>query len=820
MTKTTHLILAMLAFLLAPVLARADVPLPTGGSLKQVDFERHVMGLLSKTGCNSGSCHGSFQGKNGFRLSLFGYEPAFDHAAITRDNLGRRVDVQNPENSLLLTKATGAISHEGSMRFSRGSWAYDVFQEWISRGASWSPGSGTVEKLTVTPSDFAIVPQGETLQIRVSASFADGTEEDITAFCDFRVSDDAIASASPLGLVTAARTGDAGLMILYRGSVEAIRVLVPAPPIKGGYPKVPAVNYIDQEVFAKLKLLNMVPSNLASDEQFLRRVTIDTIGQLPSPDDVREFLADKSPNKREKLIDRLLSHPLHSAIWATKLSDITGNSTDALERPIGLQPRRSQLWHEWLRKRVQDNVPYDQIVRDILTATSLDDMSPKEYIEFVNKMDKAIDPAGNANDLSGGSGFGTIYPEKKTLDLFWRRHLTVPIELWSEKVAAAFMGVRLECAQCHKHPTDRWTQEEYWAFANVFAQVTFFPNQSSSIEIRDLVEEENTARKTNYAKFSFRNNNYLNPVREMFVSDRSTGRARKANPATGLTPSPRALGGPEIPHESGKDTRAALAKWLTTQDNPYFARSFVNRVWAHYFGIGLVNPVDDFSVANPPTNPRLLDALARNFAESGFDLRKLERTLLMSRTYQLSYDDNPSNKFDTNNYSRAYIRPLMAEQVVDILNSALNVSEIFTGVDEAPAGTKMIEVGASKIADTNLAYVLRIFGRPQRTTACDCERALEPALPQALFRMTDQTLLAKFNDPKGRVRSIVQAISSSEEQVDELFLATLTRYPTPKEKADALAHMKTKSVDSKSQVEALNALLWALINTREFILNH
>ena len=818
MTTSWRATLALIAFLAMPAFARAGVPLPTGGSLEKVDFERHVMGLLSKVGCNMGSCHGSFQGKNGFRLSLFGYEPAFDHAAITRDNFGRRVDVVSPENSLLLTKGSGSMAHDGGMRFGKDSWVYNVLREWLRTGATWTPESGKVAELTVTPGDFAIVPTGGTLQLKVTAKFADGSTEEITPFCDFKISDDAIATVSPLGLVTASRTGDAGLMVLYRGTVQALRVLVPAPDLPGGYPTTPAVNYVDREVFAKLKLLNMVPSNLASDEQFLRRVTIDTIGQLPTPDEVRAFLADKSPDKRTKLIDKLLAHPLHAAVWATKLSDITGNNTDALERPTQLQPRRSQLWHDWIRKRVQDNMPYDELVRNILTATSLDDMTPAEYVAFANAVDKGLDPTEGArnNQAGGGSGFRSIYKDKKTLDLFWRRQAQVPIELWGEKVAAAFMGVRLECAQCHKHPTDRWTQDEYWAFANVFAGVSANQNTFSSKDVKAAVDKENAARRERYTGKQPGNQNL---VREMFFVTARNNRA-KPNPATNVTPLPKALGGPELPPAQEGDTRIALTTWLVAKDNPYFARSFVNRVWAHYFGIGLVNPVDDFSVANPPTNPRLLEALAKDFADSGYDLRRLERTILISRTYQLSYDDNASNKFDKNNYSRAYIRPLMAEQVVDVLNSALGVDEKFTVQDDAPVGTKMVEVGASKINNVNLAYVLRIFGRPPRTTACDCERAMEPALPQALFRMTDATLLAKFNESKGRVQTLIRSKSKPEDQVDELFLATLTRYPTPREKTEAVAHLTSHSTDLQGKVTALTDILWALINTREFILNH
>ncbi len=793
-----HLSYALAFCLFAPAVASAQVALPTGGTLKQADFERHIMGLVSKVGCNSGSCHGSFQGKGGFRLSLFGYEPSMDYTALSRDNLGRRINLVNPEESLVLSKATGQVAHDGGMRFGKDTWVYNVFREWIRSGAKWTPGSGKIEKLEVIPGEFALLTDNKPLQLRVNAKFADGSTEDITPFCDFKISDDSIASLTPLGLLTPLQPGDAGLTVLYRGSVQALRVLVPSPGRPGDYPKVPEVNFIDTEVFAKLKRMNVIPSDVAPDDMFLRRAYIDLIGQLPTAEEVRAFLADKSPKKREKLIDKLLEHPLHAALWATKLSDVTGNNTQALENPVQTQPRRSQMWQDWLRKRIAENSPYDQLVRDIVTATSRDGKSPEEWVEFVKKIDE-----------QSVKNFTTDYPEKKTLDLFWRRQQQVPIEIWGEKVAVAFMGIRLECAQCHKHPTDRWTQEEYWAFANLFSSVTFTNNQYSDPSVKKIVDAENTARKGENAK-----NNQILLVREMFVSDRGRG---KPNPATGTVPTPKALGGPEIVAGRGEDARVKLAEWITAPDNAFFARSFVNRVWAHYFGIGLINPVDDFSMANPPTNARLLEALANEFVKSGFDIRKLEKNILMSRTYQLDYATNTTNKFDTNNFSHAYVRPLMAEQVVDVLNSALGVTESFSTQDGgAPAGTKVIEVGTSRISNQSLAYALRIFGRPPRTTACDCERAAEPALPQVLFRMTDTSILAKFTDKNGRVAEWAKSKLTDEELVEELFLSTLSRLPNATEKAEAVKHL----AETNGRQTAITDLVWALVNTREFILNH
>ncbi len=783
------------------------VDLPSGGKVETVDFERHVMGLLSKVGCNAGSCHGSFQGKNGFRLSLFGYQPDFDFAALTRDNLGRRVNVQKPDESLLLLKGAGRMPHDGGMRFGKGTWIDSIFRTWIEQGAKHTPGSGKIEELTLNPPDFAVLAVDKTLQIKVTAKFSDGTSEDITPFCDFKFSDDAIGAVSPFGVVSARQPGDAGLTVLYRGSVRAIRVLVPAPGKLGAvYPDFQPVNDIDREVFAKLRLLNMVPAEASGDLEFLRRVTIDTIGVLPAPDDIRKFLADTSADKRAKKIGELLKHPLHAALWATKLSDITGNNTVALEQPNGvIQNRRSQMWHDWLRKRIDDNAPYDTLVRDILTATTGDGRKTEEWFEVAKKLDEQLE-----------KGFESDYADKKTLDLFWRRQQAVPIEQWGEKVAAAFLGVRLECAQCHKHPTDRWTQDDYWGFANVFAPVVFGKNQYSTPDAKKLADVENAKRKE-AATAGGKANAQFPAISEMYFSTLVPSAkvpASKSIPMTTRTVGSKALGGPDLKHVTGIDTRAKLWEWMVSEGNPFFAKSFVNRVWAHYYGVGLVNPVDDFSQANPPTNARLLDALAKDFTDSGYDLRQLETAILLSRTYQLSAKANDTNKYDKNNFARSYVRPLMAEQVVDVLNSGIGVDEAFAA--DAPAGKKMTEVGASRLNNPNLAYVLRIFGRPGRTTACDCERAMEPALPQTLFRLTDPSLAAKLTLPTNRAHTLAKSKKSNDEAVEELFLGTLSRFPTDAEKADALNYIAAEKI----RAAGLQDVLWALINTREFILNH
>jgi hypothetical protein len=793
----------------------AAVELPGGGKVEKIDFERHVMGLFGKSGCNSGSCHGSFQGKNGFRLSLFGYEPWRDFAALTRDIQGRRTDLVNPDNSLLLQKATGAIKHEGGARFSRGSWQYNIIREWIAQGAHWTKDSGKVVSLSMTPKEYIFCESGKTVQVRVSAKFSDGSEEDITPFCDYRVQDDAVATLNITGLVTAAKPGDSGLAISYRGNVISARILVPAQVQPGfQFPKVAEVNYIDREVLAKLKQLNMVPSELASDTEFLRRIYVDTIGSLPSPEEIRAFLDDKSPNKREKKIDELLAHPLHAALWATKLSDITGNNTQALEAPNQLQTVRSQQWHEWLRKRIADNMPYDEIVKGILTATSREGMSPEEWLKQVDKIDTGMVKTTETGAKPGGAmqpNFDSVglYAERKTLDLFWRRQQPVTPDQWGQKVAAAFMGVRLECCECHKHPTDRWTQTDYRSFANVFAQVVYAKNQFSTPETKKLVDALNMERRGGDAK---KNANQVIAVGELFLG--TGGKGLMNDVESGKPLPPKAPLGPELDPKKSKDIRVDLYEWLRSPDNPFFARSFMNRMWAHYTGVGLVEPVDDFSLANPPTNARLLEALAKDFIDSKFDIRAMEKRVLMSRTYQLSAKPNETNKFDKNNYARAYIRPMMAEVTVDVLNVALGVPEA-VGTD-VPANKRIIEIGSSRFGNQSVAYALRIFGRPPRTTACDCERVADPALPQTLYRMTDQAILGKLRLGTNRVNTLLKSKKSDDEILDELFLATLTRLPSADEKQAFAEHRK----EEKDRAAAFTDTMWALINTREFVLNH
>jgi hypothetical protein len=778
----------------APGAPAGAIRLPGGAELPQVDFERHVVSLLAKAGCNTGACHGSFQGKGGFRLSLFGQDADKDFRALTRDGEGRRLNRYDPDQSVMLLKATGQVSHGGGRRIDPHSWQYQILRDWVAGGCRRAPGAGTVTRLDVTPAEYSFLRPGETADLTVRAVFADGTTADVAAFSEFRVKDDTVAAVSPFGQVQALRPGDTAVIATYRGTMQAVRVFVPVPAAEGAaYPPVPEASFIDREVFAKLRHLNIVPSDLSGDAEFLRRVTIDTIGSLPMPDEVRSFLADKSPDKRQRKIEELLAHPRHAALWATKFCDITGCNVDVMDSPPEVRATRARMWHDWFRRRVAADVPYDQIVKGVLLATSRDGADLKTWIG----REVAWDQAAHA-------GSASTYAERDTLDLFWRRvegQDFFPLEKMAEQTAAAFLGVRLECAQCHKHPFDRWTQLDYRSYANVFSRVRFESSPELTATTVDLLD----ARRKRPAPQA---GPALPRLREVYIGDPRL--RRMTHPDTGWTLKPKAPGGPEL--DDARDPRAALFEWLVRPDNPYFAPSFVNRVWAHYFGVGLVDPVDDFSQANPPTNARLLDALAQDFIAHGFDIRHLERTVLNSRTYQLTALPNATNRRDRTNYSHAYARPLMAEVVLDGLNDALGATEDF-GAD-APPGSRAIEVATNRVRSPHAARVFRVFGRPARSTACDCERPTEPALPQTLYLMSDPALLQKVTS--GRLQALLAGGRPDAEVIDELFLATLSRFPDEREKQAALDRLRG-AADRRT---GYSDVVWALINTREFVLNH
>jgi hypothetical protein len=667
-----------------------------------------------------------------------------------------------------------------------------VIRAWIADGARRDPARPAPRAIEIRPPESRLVRPGATGRLAVVACFADGTEADVTAFCDLRVRDTEVADVSNTGVMRGLRPGDTAVVATYDGLVAAARVLVPTGRTVL-VPDVPASDLIDREVYAKLRALGIESSGPAEDAEFLRRVTLDVIGTLPTPGEVRTFLADGSCDKRSRTIDRLLAHPMHAALWATHYLDITGCDVNAMEGPPELHARRARLWHDWFRARFAANIPYDRIARGVLCATSRDGRDARAWARREAEQTRKLRDGGE-----------TDYANRPRLDLFWRRLVNgevAPVEPLAERVATTFLGIRIECAQCHKHPFDRWTQADYRSFANIVADVQFGLAPDGIAAVAALLDERRKADPKGA----------LPPIprlREVYLLPRSS--RRLANPDTGRPLAPRALGGPELPDDG--DPRERLFDWLAAPDNPYFARSFVNRVWAVYFGAGLVEPVDGFSVTNPPSNPRLLDALAADFVAHGYDIRRLERRILNSRAYQRSSQPVAGNLDDRGNFARSMPRPLMAEVLVDAINAALGVPGDF-GPD-APKGSRAIEIATNQAESPDLARAFRAFGRPARAAVCDCERPKAPALTRTLFLMTDDALLAKLK--AGRVGALAGSDRCDEEAVEELFLAALSRPPSGDEARSALDHLRT----SPDRASGLADVLWALINTREFVLNH
>ena len=769
------------------------ISMPGGAKLEQVDFERHIMGVIGLMGCNSGACHGSFQGRGGFRLSLFGYDFEMDHQAISE-----YIDTEDPEASYLLEKATLATDHGGGKRFDEASWQYQVIRRWVADGGLHLSDTGKVQSLVASPSQMYFERVDELSQLKVIATYSDGLSENVTSFCDFRMIDDYVANVTSSGMVQSLRPGDTAIVAQYRGQIVSAQVLVSAPLDKDFiYPKIESTNRIDQLVQGKLRLLNVVPSRRADDFEFIRRVFIDTIGRLPNLDEIRVFRDDSNPLKRAKLIDRLLGDPLHASLWATKFNDMTGNRTESLPQP---RVKRSTMWHEWFERRLKQNVSYKELARGVLTATSRDGRPPEQWTRETRSIDEAA-----------LVGFDTNYAERDSLDLFWMRR-NMNLETLSEQIAAAFLGIRMGCAKCHKHPYDRWTQVDYRAFAGVFGQVKL----GVSSESRSAIEAENQRRKA-----IVENDLKLPELQEVFVNiDRPR---RFGHPKTNRALMPKAPGGPEFLPNT--DTRKAFFDWLSDDDNPYFAASFVNRIWEHYFGKGIVDPVDDFSIGNPPSNRPLLEELSERFIRSGYDIRQIECDILNSRTYQTSSMPNEFNRHDRHNFARAYPRRMMAEVTVDVLDSALDVVDRFP--QDAPDGSRAIQVANTDVRDRDLRFAFQVFGRPKRESVCDCERSSDPALAQTLFYMADEETMAKIR--RGRLRNILvkeNRISRLQNDqmtqaeltkiLDEIWLSTLTRPPTTAELRRSTETLRR----SEDPVETMVDLFWAVINTREFILNH
>ncbi len=748
------------------------------------DFVRHVSPLFSKLGCNNRACHGSFQGQSGFRLSLFGFEPEEDLKALLEDDGdGLRANVEDPDASLALFKPTHEDEHEGGQRMEVGGWQYRLFREWIAKGAKYDASTQlAVTRLEISPQELIIDNAGrdEPIALRTIAHFSDGTVEDVTGLTVFSSNDTGVAAVSDDGKVTVSRTGETAIIARYAGNVTNAQVLVPVAQDGSPYPMAFPHNKIDEFVGDKLRKLRIRPSDLCSDADFIRRAYLDVIGTLPTADETRQFLSDRSPQKRANLIDKLLDHPAYARYWGMKFSDWTGNSKYINNKAI----LSNWLWQQWIEDKLSRNIPYDEIVYGFICATSLEGRPREAYLaEAKTILHRA---SGRYNYDDDG-----VYARRKTNELYWSNVERRNPDTMVLQTANSFLGLRLECAQCHNHPFDRWTQKDFEQFKSFFMMVRFCdPNTG----------EEKRGGGRGYGDES--------------VEPGVTGRYAK----TVLKTPPKLLGDREVPYvEGGPDPRLELWKWMRDVENPFFAPSFVNRLWHHYFGMGIVDPPDDFNQGNPPSNPQLLNWLAQEFKEHAFDIKHIHRLILNSRTYQLSWEPNDSNRLDKKSFSHAQLRRMPAEVLIDAISDVTGVPNNF---GRLPRDTPQRAVGQAmpplRYGATRGGYAMKILGRPDREKTCDCERSNEPSVAQALYLINDREVLAKLDDRSGRLAQLLTSFADDRALITELYLTALARFPTEDELEIQCQHV----AGAPSRREGMRDVLWSLLNVREFAFIH
>ncbi|MCM2369145.1 DUF1549 and DUF1553 domain-containing protein [Aporhodopirellula aestuarii] len=874
------------------------------------DFQKHVMPLLGRLGCNGRSCHGSFQGRGGFQLSLFGYDFKADHAALLDENSGR-VDVDDITESLILAKPIDADMHEGGKRLDEGSWQFNTLYRWIESGAVANASIQTLDRLEIQPAEIQFDTDEEELQLTAIAHWADGTVEDVTELCRFSSNDDAVAAINENGLVHSGLSGDTHVVVSYDRAVVPIAVTrrvqvessIDVPP-RSEHP-------VDQLIAIKHAKLGIIPSPLCNDSEFIRRASLDITGTLPAAEEVRRFLVSDDPNKRNQLIEDLLDAPGYAAWWATRISDWTGNSDAQLNNVYPMRGAASRLWYEWLRVRLDDNVPYDEIVEGIVNAQSRQE--GEDYREYCKEMTQACMP-GNEE----------IFAARDGMPLFWARRNFQKPEERAIGFAYAFLGIRIECAQCHKHPFDQWSKDDFDQFAKIFQNINARANAVSkdSNQIRkELLESITDGKKLNNGelrKLVYRaaQNGQVVPFPELTYVDQTASarqrlakqkKSKKGMTATIKVPEGFVLGQAE-PVKLDKDPRSELMRWMRDADNPYFAPAIVNRVWSNYFGVGIINPTDDMNLANPASNQPLLEYLSTGFRDSGFDLRWLHREIVTSHAYQRSTLTNASNARDRLNFSRHVPRRLPAEVIHDAVLLATQST-----VQSQKMRSTMSDMAIA--ADINQGrnqrnFALQVFGQSERESNCDCDRSDSPSLLQSIYLRNDiemyQQLASKngwvaqacaslgeagpaakdnpikdqiarkadqarlqtiarvkrylalnenrresqrpsleknYVDLKKRLKQFGfetpslrelladpdswQSVSrdeaatrrvsdSLESVIEDAYLRALSRTPDQEELAIAMQYIN----DSESVADGLSSVMWALVNTKEFIITH
>ncbi|MBI3877190.1 MAG: DUF1549 domain-containing protein [Verrucomicrobia bacterium] len=725
---------------------------PREAPAADVTFRNDVMAVLSKAGCNAGTCHGNANGKGGFKLSLRGQDTDLDFAALTRDQFARRVDPQQPDASLILLKATTEIAHEGGRRFAKDSPEFAILYKWIAAGTpADAPDTPKLQRLDVTPLEHIAVEPADSVQLHVEAVFSDGSRRDVTRLAVFDPANQ-LVKASADGLVRREKFGEGTVLVRFLGQQVPVRLaFVPARP-GFAWKKPAANNYVDENIFAKLRSLRINPSELCSDEVFLRRASLDLLGVIPSAEEARSFLADKHRDRRSRLVDALLQRPEFADFWAIKWADLLRNEELTIDR------KGVQDFHHWIRQSLAENKPLDQFVRELIAARGSSYSSPAANYYRANR-----DPVKRA-----------------------------------EATAQVFLGTRLQCAQCHNHPFDRWTQGDYQSWTALFTRVDY----------RVL---ENI-RKIGSDVHEWKGEQIVVMTREA---------AGKNARAAGNT-EPRFLGGPNTEREgrnaqSDADYLEALAAWLTSPDNPFFARTQVNRVWFHLMGRGLVEPIDDFRATNPASHPALLDALTRDFVKHKFDLRWLVRFVMASRAYQLSSEPNDTNADDEVNFSHAAVRQLTAEQLIDSQSAATGAPLKFFGFPEGTRAAQLPRAHAEKRRDQKPSapdVFLEVFGKPARLLTTESERCSEPTMGQAFQMISGPTINDLVARKDNRLGRLLDAGKSNRDILVELYWAALARAPKSAEFEQTLALVER----AKNRRQTLEDVLWGLLNAKEFVL--
>jgi hypothetical protein len=711
----------------------ATVPVKVSRATAQppLSFRLDVMPVFMRAGCNTGSCHGAARGKDGFRISLFGFDPEGDHFRLTREMVGRRVNLAVPSDSTLLEKAVGAVQHTGGKRFEAGSELYQTLHAWIEAGAPNDDVSKLPKVVGVDlyPKAGVLDGKGATQQMTVRARYSDGTDRDVTGLAVFLTNNEVSAAVTPEGLVTAGERGEAFVMARFETFTVGSQFIVLPKGLKFEYPGEPEANEIDRLVGDKLRKLRIAPSGICDDGTFIRRVYLDIVGLTPTVEEYDRFMTSADPARRSKLIDELLERKEFSEIWVNKWAELL-----QVRSTITVSYKSMFLYYNWLVEKLSRNMPMDQMVQELL----------------------------------GASG-GTF--KNPATNFFQTTTETLPL---TENVAQVFMGMRIQCAQCHNHPFDRWTQDDYYGFAAFFAQI---------------------GRKTG------------EDYRETIVFNSGGGEVN--HPVGGRVMAPKFLGG-DTPDVRGKDRRVVLAKWLASPQNPWFASSFANRVWAHFMGIGIVEPVDDFRVSNPASNPELLEALGKRFTDTKYDLKALVRDICNSRTYQRTTRKNESNASDDRNFAHALVRRIKAENLLDTISQVTETKDKFQGL---PLGARAVQIADGQSS----TYFLTTFGRATRETPCSCEVKMEPTLSQALHLINGDTVNAKIKQG-GVIRRLLDTKKLPEERIIDLYIRSLSRKPTHEELAALLPTMADP--DRNKQTQAMEDLFWALLNSREFLFNH